>query len=204
MSAADQTRWNERYAAGAYADRSHPSAALARWLPRLSLPPRPRALDLACGAGRNACYLASQGHDVLAVDGSEVAIERVRTAAAARNLAVQARVEDLEEGLSDRSQTFALIVLVRYVNPVLLAQLPALLAPGGYLFAEQHLRVPGNARTPLAGPGRAAFRVAPGSLAQSVPQLACLSLEEGYFGDPDGRRVGLARLLARRLPAASP
>jgi SAM-dependent methyltransferase len=202
MSAADQKRWNERYAAGAYGDRSHPSAALARWLPRLSLPPGSRALDLACGAGRNACYLAEQGHQVVAVDGSAVAIERLQLTAAARQLTVETRILDLEPGLSAAAGTFALIVLVRYVNFRLLSQLPALLAPGGYLFVEEHLQVPGAPRWPLAGPGRAAFRVAPGSLPAAVPSLCCLSLEEGYCADPDGRRVALARMLARRRPAS--
>lgn len=202
MSTADQQRWDERYAAGAYADRSHPSAALARWLPHLSLPPGSRVLDVACGAGRNACFLAEQGQQVLAVDGSKVAIERVRQTAAARQLRVETRVLDLEPGLPATAGPFALIVLVRYVNVLLLSQLPALLAPGGYLFVEEHLRVPGTPRWPVAGPGRAAFRVAPGSLPAAVPSLCCLSLEEGYCADPDGRRVALARMLARRLPAA--
>ena len=65
MSEADRKRWNERYKAGAYGQRTHPSALLAtmveQWLPVRG---GARALDLACGAGRNALYLAEQGYQV--------------------------------------------------------------------------------------------------------------------------------------------
>ena len=50
MSRADRKKWNERYRAGAFAERTHPSALLEDWIDRL---PLGRALDLACGAGRN-------------------------------------------------------------------------------------------------------------------------------------------------------
>ena len=76
MSQADQEKWNERYREGAYATRTHPSALLAEWLPK---PERrethPRAIDVACGTGRNAIYLAQRGWQVDAVDVSEVALD---------------------------------------------------------------------------------------------------------------------------------
>ena len=59
------------------------------------LPPG-RALDLACGAGRNSLYLASLGWQVTAVDSSPVAIRLLRDRA--RGLDVDARVADLETG----------------------------------------------------------------------------------------------------------
>ena len=69
MSRADQDKWDARYRDGAYAERTHPSALLDRWLPQLRLPEgSPRAIDVACGMGRNAIYLANQGWQVDAVD----------------------------------------------------------------------------------------------------------------------------------------
>src|SRR5688572_32458679 len=38
-----------------------------------------RALDLACGAGRNAAWLAEHGWDVVAIDGATEAIRLVRS-----------------------------------------------------------------------------------------------------------------------------
>jgi SAM-dependent methyltransferase len=59
------------------------------------LPPG-RALDLACGAGRNSQFLASLGWHVTAVDRSAVAIRHLRERAA--GLSVDARIADLEAG----------------------------------------------------------------------------------------------------------
>src|SRR5262249_48310814 len=59
-----------------------------------SLPPG-KALDLACGEGRNAVWLAERGWHVTGVDFSEVAIEKARRLAEARGVDVEWIVEDL-------------------------------------------------------------------------------------------------------------
>ena len=56
MSVDDRDKWNARYAAGAYAERTRPSALLVDTLARYPLAGGARALDVACGAGRNAIY----------------------------------------------------------------------------------------------------------------------------------------------------
>src|SRR5580700_8036835 len=80
--------WDERYREHPGDER--PTPLLARTAGDL-VPGR--ALDLACGAGRNALWLASLGWHVTAVDGSNVAIEIL----SARNPAIDARVADLEK-----------------------------------------------------------------------------------------------------------
>ena len=55
-----------------------------------------RALDLACGTGRNALFLASLGWQVTAVDRSAVGIRLLRERAA--GLALDTRIADLEAG----------------------------------------------------------------------------------------------------------
>ncbi len=107
MSSADRDKWDERYRAGAYAGRTWPSELLSRWIDRL---PAGRALDLACGAGRNALFLACHRYRVKAVDISAEALQRPSEAAAAAGP---------DHGL--------------------MARLPTLLAPGGILLCEQHL-----------------------------------------------------------------
>ena len=81
MSGADRERWDERYRLGAYVEREHPSAWLVSCLSRA---PSGRALDVACGAGRNALYLAERGYAVTGIDVSPVALARAAESAAAR------------------------------------------------------------------------------------------------------------------------
>lgn len=68
----DSTAWDERYASAEHPWGSAPPGALMSRYAAL----RPgRAIDLACGDGRNARYLAESGWEVEAVDFSPVAIE---------------------------------------------------------------------------------------------------------------------------------
>src|SRR5207247_5889259 len=66
-------RWNERYRSGDFERQPSPLVIEAT----AALAPG-RALDLACGAGRNAIYLADRGWRVVAVDGSIEALKLVR------------------------------------------------------------------------------------------------------------------------------
>jgi SAM-dependent methyltransferase len=191
MSDTDRAKWNARYHEGAYAERLHPTALLEEWLSRL---PRGRALDVACGAGRNALFLAAAGYEVDAVDISREALERARRrAAAARSLRVHWLEADLET-LALPDGPYDLIVMVRYVNRPLLPRLIERLAPGGHLLWEQHLLT----AEPVAGPTDPRFRVAPGELPSAAGDLEVLMHREGSIVDPDGRRVALAQLVARR------
>lgn len=87
------SNWDERYAAGEAADRP-PEPLVIRAVAGRT--PR-RALDLACGLGRNALYLAAHGWQVTAVDASSVALDILRERAA-EGLAVTTVQADLEAG----------------------------------------------------------------------------------------------------------
>lgn len=65
-------------------------------LPKLSFStPTPRALEYGCGTGFGACFLASQGFQVDAMDLSPVAIEMARQFATERNLDISFCVQDI-------------------------------------------------------------------------------------------------------------
>ena len=189
MSAADRDRWNSRYADGAYASRRHPSPFLAS-IDRL-LPVKGRALDLACGAGRNAMYLAHRGLEVDAVDISRIALDRGR--ADAGDLPIHWIECDLDEGF-EATVDYDLIVNIRYVNLALIPTLIECLGPGGILVIEQHLATAAD----VIGPSNPAYRVAKGELGRVANTMIVEHLDEGLFDDPDGRCAALARLVARR------
>jgi SAM-dependent methyltransferase len=193
LSTAEREKWDERYRAGSYEGRTHPTALLEQWAPRLG--GRGRALDVACGTGRNALWLAEHGYAVDALDISTVGLERARAAARSRAVSVNwiaADLDDPERALPD--ERYDLIVWVRYVNPRLMTALIARLAPGGVLLCEQHL----ESTLDVVGPKTAGFRLRPNELRDAASGLTVLHYYEGPVVDPDGRTAALAQLIARR------
>ena len=194
MSAADRDRWNTRYADGAYESRRHPSPFLEQ--NAHLLPADGRALDLACGAGRNARYLAHRGLAVDAVDISGVALERGRSVAG--EMPIRWIECDLDDGL-EATVDYDLIVNIRYVNLALVSKLIGALRPGGILAVEQHLATSAD----VIGPKNPAYRVDQGELGRMASGMVVEHIHEGLFDDPDGRRVALARLIARKPSGSS-
>lgn len=82
--------WDERYAKADLVWGAPPNAVVVEQTTALHLG---RALDLACGEGRNAQWLAMRGWDVTALDFSQVAIDKGRTVAARSPRSVRERIE---------------------------------------------------------------------------------------------------------------
>ena len=190
MSDADRERWNAKYAAGEYAERTHPSALLAAWTGRL---PRGRALDVACGLGRNAIHLAANGYAVDAIDISGVALARARERAGAAGVEVDWVEMDLERPDIARD-AYDVIVVARFLDRPLIPRLIDALRSGGHLVYDHHLITPAS----VGGPKGHRFRARPNELLERFRALRALSYEEGIVADPDGSRMALARLVACR------
>jgi len=76
-----QHDWNAHYASDELPwDTGRAEPVLVEWLDQSRLAPG-RALEIGCGTGTNALWLAAQGFDVLALDLSPLAIERARAKA---------------------------------------------------------------------------------------------------------------------------
>ena len=191
VAEADREKWDRRYAEGSYEARTYPSPFLVE---RLADLPRGRALDLACGAGRNALCLAEAGYEVDALDISGVAVERARTAARERGLEVDFRVVDLD-GFVPPAGRYDLVTVIRYTDRKLMERLPEALAEGGMLLVEHHLLT----SEPVAGPTSRHFRLAPNELVDLYHgRLRVLFYDERITPDPDGRSIALARFLGCR------
>jgi SAM-dependent methyltransferase len=86
--------WNERYAARELIWSAEPNHLFAEQVQDL-VPGT--ALDVACGEGRNALWLAEQGWQVTAIDFSDVAIDKARRIAAERGVTVKWIADDVSE-----------------------------------------------------------------------------------------------------------
>jgi tellurite methyltransferase len=82
----EQPFWEQTYADLNATTFGEPSEEI-RKLVHL-LPPRAKVLDLGCGEGRNALFLAQAGFDVTVVDISEAGIRKLRFVAERENLAL--------------------------------------------------------------------------------------------------------------------
>ena len=191
----DLRGWEERYraelAAGT-ARESAPSPLLVAIAERLQ---PGRALDLACGSGRHALWLAQHGWRVTAVDGSPAAIAILEASAARLGAAIDARVCDLEKGgfaIGPRSWEF--IASCYYWQGSLLAPIKEGLVPGGVAIVIALMAEPG--REPPA------FRLRAGELRGYFKGWEILHDREG----PDASGHVVAEIAARKpsLRSAAP
>ena len=129
----DRRRWNERHDATPAPSPRAPEA-LERWPELASVLPRSgRGLDIACGTGAVALWLARRGLDVTALDVSDVAIGRLEAQAAVDGLSarIDARVVDLDDGLPADLVDLDLIVCQRFRDRTLYRPVIDHLAAGG-------------------------------------------------------------------------
>jgi SAM-dependent methyltransferase len=95
-----------------------------------------RAVDVACGAGRDAVHLALQGYLVDAIDILPDALQRVADLAVRNGCHVQTICQDLHRQPTLAAGAYDLIVVVRFLHRPLLAALRRALAPGGWIVYE--------------------------------------------------------------------
>ena len=131
-----------------------------------------RALDLACGAGRNAVWLAERGWRVAAVDFSPVALAAARRLAAARGVAVDWTEADVlgwtPPGAYDLVAILYLQLPEAERRPVL-AGAAAAVAPGGTLLFVAHDLA--NLEGGHGGPRNPAVLTTPEAVAGELPGL---------------------------------
>ncbi len=99
------------------------------------LPNSGQALDLACGLGANACYLAERGLQVTAWDISDVAISRLRQIAQRKALPIKAEVNEITLK-SFQECSFDVIIIARFLDRTLSDGIMSALKPGGLLFYQ--------------------------------------------------------------------
>lgn len=157
---ADRIKWNARYAGSGLLLGSEPSRFLAERIGLIeTLVPGRRALDLACGEGRNGIFLARRGFIVTAVDISAVGLAKGQARAAMEGVTVEFVEADLDAWPIPES--FDLIVNVNFLSRELLLKGMAALTPGGVLLVDTLME--GPHAPPTTNPD---YLLAPGELAK--------------------------------------
>lgn len=196
MAGNDRARWDERYRHGDWVDIAQPAAILEDALAWLN--PPGLVLDVACGAGRNALFLARLGFTVIAVDVSWEGLRRLAARARAGRLPVHLVHADLERFVLP-SETFDVIINTHFLLRTLFPAFRSALRSGGLLIFETHNV---DEIDVLGGGIRREYALERGELRQAFADFGILLYEEGVFLREEGER-GLARLMARK-PSGSP
>jgi 2-polyprenyl-3-methyl-5-hydroxy-6-metoxy-1,4-benzoquinol methylase len=195
--------WDERYAGEDLVWSAEPNRFLVEQVAGLA---PGRALDVACGEGRNAIWLAEQGFQVTGVDFSAVGLDKARRLAAARGVEVDFVEADV---LSWRppEASFDLVVLMylqlgRDEMAQVLGHLKGGLAPGGVLLVVGHDTT--NLTEGAGGPQNPAVLYSPDDLVAELGGLEVEQAERVRRPIGDGERVAIDALVRARQPAAPP
>ena len=181
MSEEDRQQWDERWADRGIAPDSElgPPDAFAAFADLL--PTSGSALEVACGHGRSAVWLALRGLSVLGVDVSPVAVDLAAQLAARHQLSDRCtfKLVDLDGGLP-AGDLVDLVLCHMFRDPRLDSEIIDRLKPGAILAIAVLSEVG-------VGPGR--FRSRPGELPRTFGHLEILAC---------GEAEGVAWLIGRK------
>jgi len=137
----DRIKWNLRFASDDSYLGERPSPFLLREIERIrQLAPGKRALDIACGEGRNSVFLALNGYEVTALDISDVGLAK-----AARQAEENAFVIDFQQVDLDSYQfteKFDLIIIFNFLLRDLIPEAVQALSAGGLLIIDTLMESP--------------------------------------------------------------
>lgn len=189
MSKEEKNRWDERYSSKDYEPRKKPADLLTKWIDRL---PPGKALDLACGSGRNALFLAEKGYKVTAIDISSTAIKMAQSQALEKGLEINWVVSDLDKFKINGQ--YDVILSFFYVNKKMVPDIIKSLNAGGILIFQSHMLPP----VPSKEPHKERFRFKPGEMRQLFKGLKVLDYEERQVDEEGDRHYYLASLIAQK------
>jgi SAM-dependent methyltransferase len=191
--------WNRRYAESELLWTAQPNRFLVAEADDL----RPgRALDLACGEGRSAIWLAEQGWQATGIDFSEVALEKGRRLAQERGVQVEFLHADLLEYEPPES-AFDLVCILYLQVPaderrLVLRRAAAAVAPGGTLLLVAHDT--SNLEGGTGGPSDPAVLYTPEEVAVELPGLEIEKAERVLRSVAGAERPAIDALVRARRP----
>jgi SAM-dependent methyltransferase len=188
------TDWDRRYREGEYANEP-PHPLVVTFASKFPVPGQ--ALDVACGTGRHALWLAQGGWDVTAVDNSRAGLEILAQRAEDKRIRIRTIVADLEaKEFAIETAVYDLIVVCNYLQRDLFPAIREGVRPGGMVIAVIAM----VDEDPEVKPMNPAFLLNPGELRAEFKGWDLLHDVEGKSeASPHARKTAQLAARKRRL-----
>lgn len=181
----DKYRWNEKHknapARGKASDVLQRYAGCAR---------KGKALDIACGTGRNTLFLAESGFCVDAVDYSDYALAQIGPHDNVRTIEADLDLYEITP------QGYDLIVNCNYLDRRFFPQIKRGLKKGAVVVFETFVAAGGEGYHQPSNPD---FVLKSNELTEHFKELEIIFYEEREDVNPQGEKVKVASLVARRV-----
>lgn len=126
MADKDKEKWDSKYRKDI--GNLSPSTLLEKFIDQA---PLGKALDIACGNGRNSIFMNKHGFTVDAIDISTVATQKLQK----QNLGINVKCLDIDT-LTIPENSYDVIINIRFLERRLFAMIEKGLKPGGLLLFE--------------------------------------------------------------------
>ncbi len=176
MDKSKQEKWDERY----LKPNQPPTAVAVLTQHQLLLPTQGSALDLACGLGGNALFMAQRGLKVSAWDISSVGLNKLQDLAKDRQLTLTTVHRDVEQQ-PPKPNSFDVICVSYFLHRDTTQSLIAALKPNGLLFYQTFTTANTN------GPRNPRFVLQDGELLDLFSPLEIIDYQEKSPTISDGQ-----------------
>jgi tellurite methyltransferase len=138
MSEKDRQKWDDKYIVKSQLLKPREASENIRKFVKPAV--GAKALDLACGAGRNTIYLAKQGYAVDALDIAAVALKALSEEAERAEVSerVNAQLNDLDTFVP-AAESYELIIMMNFLDRALIERAKAGLKRGGLFIVETYM-----------------------------------------------------------------
>lgn len=154
------------------------------------------ALDLACGLGSDAVFLATNGLEVQAWDISDHIVKKINEFSAENNLSISAEARDITLNPPEEN-SYDVITVAHYLDRDIVPALIASLKPGGLIFYQTFLK---EVTPQYSGPSNPDFRLGKNELLQLFADLSIVYYrEDALIGDLQHGFRNEAMLVAQKL-----
>lgn len=181
----DKQRWNEKYLVAPM-----PQETSDILKDNIHLAQKGRALDIACGTGRNTHFLADKGFIVDAVDFSDYALEKIR---------YDEKIHKIEADLDNytfEENAYDLILKVNYLDRKMFPNIIKALKKGGIFIYETFVKTPTGEG--YHNPTNPDFHLDRDELPMAFGELEILSYEEKDAINLRGEKVRVASFVGRK------